>query len=82
MNTRPLLRNGLCCFQQQLRCRVLDEPPMAYYERGEVNVESLIVGANSKDGTVQMYYDWMDVSTTTIAKIGPRSSSFKMNDVR
>ena len=45
---------------------------MAYYERGEVNVESLIVGANSKDGTVQMYYDWMDVSTTTIAKIGPR----------
>ena len=35
---------------------------MAYYERGEVNVESLIVGANSKDGTVQMYYDWMDVS--------------------
>ena len=65
-----------------MRCRVLDEPPMAYYERGEVNVESLIVGANSKDGTVQMYYDWMDVSTTTIAKIGPRSSSFKRNDVR
>ena len=58
---------GFDCSQQQaLRRRVLDEPPMAYYERGEVNVESLIVGANSKDGTVQMYYDWMDVSTTTI----------------
>lgn len=23
--------------------------------------EALIIGANSKDGTVQMYYDWMDV---------------------
>ena len=54
---------------------------MAYYERGEVNVESLIVGANSKDGTVQMYYDWMDVSTTTTAA-GQCSSSFKMDDLR
>jgi hypothetical protein len=33
--------------------------------------EALIIGANSKDGTVQMYYDWMDVipyaKTTTTA---------------
>ena len=56
---------------------------MAYYERGEVNVESLIVGANSKDGTVQMYYDWMDVSHNehdfvwAVFLIG-----FKMDDLR
>ena len=67
---------------------MLDEPPMAYYERGEVNVESLIVGANSKDGTVQMYYDWMDVSHNehdfvwAVFLIGLRSSSFKMDDLR
>lgn len=40
---------------------VLSESPAEYFARGEVNVESLIIGANSKDGTVQMYYDWMDV---------------------
>ena len=33
---------------------VLSEPPESYFARGEVNVESLVIGANSKDGTVQM----------------------------
>jgi para-nitrobenzyl esterase len=48
---------------------VLEHPPMWYYSRGELNVEALAIGSNSKDGTLQMYGDaepWGNMSNTSL----------------
>eukprot|EP01052_Picozoa_sp_SAG31_P025643 SAG31_NODE_2259_length_6068_cov_10.272240_1_plen_332_part_00 len=40
---------------------VMPAPPVSFYQSGQLNGEAVVAGSNSKDGTVQMYWDWPEI---------------------